>query len=131
MELALLGEEVRVRDRDLASPKASNRLGAPNRENLGKTNKKQEKPKKNTYFLYFSYIFLIFFLYFSSRNPQTSETTRRQSRRVVSKKKRRGDRKVWFRQEEFRFMTISPSSIKEKCPHRTLCNICNYTLVSA
>ena len=47
----------------------------------------------------------------------SSETTRRQSRRVVSKKKRRGDRKVWFRQEEFRFMTISPSSIKEKCPH--------------
>ena len=50
----------------------------------------------------------------------SSETTRRQSRRVVSTERRRGDRTVLFRPEEFRFMTISPSSIKEKCPHAFL-----------
>ena len=65
------------------------------------------------------YVFRIVFLigfYKDNIAGTSSETTRRQSRRVVSKKKRRGDRKVWFRPEEFRFMTISPSSIKEKCP---------------
>ena len=41
----------------------------------------------------------------------SSETTRRQSRRVVSKKKRRGDRKVLFRPDGFRFMTISFNTI--------------------
>ena len=35
---------------------------------------------------------------------------------VVSKERRSEDRKVLLRPEEFRFMTISPSSIKEKCP---------------
>ena len=63
-------------------------------------------------------IFFYLFFYKDNIAGTSSETTRRQSRRVVSKERRRGDRKVLFRPEEFRFMTISPSSIKEKCPNR-------------
>ena len=42
--------------------------------------------------------------------------TRRQSRRVISKERRRWDRKLVIRPEGFRFMIISFNTIQQKCP---------------
>ena len=52
---------------------------------------------------------LKFFYLFSDRDA--SEMTRRQSRRVISKERRRWNRKVFLRPEGFRFMTISFNTI--------------------